>query len=55
MANSNFNKQTTNSKKALSKGSKPNRKKLMGGGSASKRESMMHGFYNKDMGMSKKK
>jgi hypothetical protein len=31
------------------------RKKLMGGGSASSREAMMHGFYNKDMGMGKKK
>ena len=31
------------------------RKKLMGGGSASSREAMMHGFYNKDMGMDKKK
>ena len=31
------------------------RKKLMGGGSASSREAMMHGFYNKDMGMKKKK
>ena len=31
------------------------RKKLMGGGSSSSREAMMHGFYNKDMGMGKKK
>ena len=31
------------------------RKKLKGGGSSSKRESMMHGFYNKDMGMNKEK
>ena len=31
------------------------RKKLMGGGSSSSREAMMHGFYNKDMGMDKKK
>ena len=31
------------------------RKQLMGGGSSSSREAMMHGFYNKDMGMGKKK
>ena len=34
---------------------KKDRKKLMGGGSSSSREAMMHGFYNKDMGMGKKK
>jgi hypothetical protein len=34
---------------------KQGRKKLMGGGSSSSREAMMHGFYNKDMGMKKKK
>ena len=34
---------------------KTGRKKLMGGGSSSSREAMMHGFYNKDMGMGKKK
>ena len=34
---------------------KQGRKKLMGGGSSSSREAMMHGFYNKDMGMGKKK
>ena len=55
MSNPNFNKQTTNSRKKLSKGLKPARKKLMGGGMSSGREAMMHGFYNKDMGMGKKK
>ena len=55
MSNPNFNKQTTNSRKKLSKGLKPARKKLMGGGMSSGREAMMHGFYNKDMGMKKKK
>ena len=34
---------------------KKDRKKLMGGGSSSSREAMIHGFYNKDMGMKKKK
>ena len=41
--------------KKRGRGRKNKRKQLMGGGSSSSREAMMHGFYNKDMGMGKKK
>ena len=41
--------------KKRGRGRKNKRKQLMGGGSSSSREAMMHGFYNKDMGMDKKK
>jgi len=56
--NPKFKKSIDSLKEQMKKTGRPRpkgRKKLMGGGSASSREAMMHGFYNKDMGMGKKK
>ena len=53
-----FKKSIDSLKEKMQKTGRPRpkgRKKLMGGGSSSSREAMMHGFYNKDMGMGKKK
>ena len=56
--NPKFKKSIDSLKEKMQKTGRPRpkgRKKLMGGGSSSSREAMMHGFYNKDMGMGKKK
>ena len=56
--NPKFKKSIDSLKEKMQKTGRPRpkgRKKLMGGGSSSSREAMMHGFYNKDMGMDKKK
>ena len=56
--NPKFKKSIDSLKEQMKKTGRPRpkgRKKLMGGGSASSREAMIHGFYNKDMGMGKKK
>ena len=54
--NPKFKKSIDSLKELMKKTGRPKgRKKLMGGGSSSSREAMMHGFYNKDMGMGKKK
>ena len=50
-----FKKSIDSLKETVKKIKPKGRKKLMGGGSSSSREAMMHGFYNKDMGMGKKK